>query len=766
MKRPFLSVSLLAVLVTVSANSADGLLSNSAPAPTQSTTAATSTVAVQPSATGSAAAPAPVPATRAPQATDTAQPTGTTSRSTDHQTATATRQSNNTSVNGTHRSSIVSQPQPKGDTGANDWEELAVRKVRFTPDAAGHHGVQVLWTVDSTKAAIEKTFGKDTLEGTPTVGQWANLKSSNLAPWVRDEVQALDARSVELAKARADLTSMTDRWQAAEKKLAERSAGLRDLLVYSALAVAAIAIGVAAWVVFTTRKKREEYDRLRAPLGKQDVTLKEMSDIIVTAVTAAPSRFTDIRRAVANETGFVAAPLKLVASSKLSLETWARWLAVLRDQELKELWVARTVLECNNDDRPVDRFVKDTVPLNAKLHRLLFKDRKDDSETEWGTVVKDLTEIVDQDLFARVAARSHGVLHDVEQARLTGEALQSAIAAVKPLLKACGVVDGPDLARDAARAAADVHSVLSKARQIAGNDVTDLGCLSDALDERLRQMEEHAANCDDQLTSARGQVAEAKAALESAQTLQQGVVATAGRYRTRAEELARRLELEPSSKGALEDDELYTAEFLSGPEWTFRLVLLAARDCWRSSAQGISPGLVSLLGIESIPEQFSRSLRLLNDLQSRTKTGGPQGPQSADFGGLEVLWRAVDALTRIVEFGRVYQLTELDPLEPIALVATTMARTFLADRGVELRRPRLLEAPGSDFGKFRSNYRNEELRPFPGIQKRILEELKKGLDEFVVDVTQSEVRMEGSIQRVGVFSLVSPQHWPPGPTGH
>jgi hypothetical protein len=103
-------------------------------------------------------------------------------------------------------------------------------------------------------------------------------------------------------------------------------------------------------------------------------------------------------------------------------------------------------------------------------------------------------------------------------------------------------------------------------------------------------------------------------------------------------------------------------------------------------------------------------------------------------------------------------MQEFDLIEPWARCVAATTRHFLANRHIELRRPPLLQPPPSDFRTFDMNFGNDPMTPFLTVRQCIKTALERG-DGFVIDVTQSEVVVNGIVRRIGVLSLVSPHRW-------
>lgn len=449
-------------------------------------------------------------------------------------------------------------------------------------------------------------------------------------------------------------------------------------------------------------------------------------------------------------------------SGEWTVKTWReRWLEVLHDQNLRPVWVAWALLEAEGDQRDLGRFVSQSIRLQKDLHRLIAGDAKS-ATTPWTESVQDLEAIV-ADARSRATGSSPGLLVDFEQARkshervakdlaqaqASGQQAQKTIEAVGPLLSACGM----DAAAEPAairNAADDVAMLLLIAREAAGPDPSDGEAgLAEAVERKLRELRAESTGYAEQLAQVRQQLADAQSEIARSTSERDSY----RQLERAADVLMARLELTQFRNKVSPDPAL--AQHLQGDLWTLRLVLLAAREAWSAAAAGVEANLAAFLRIAEIPAHCSASFIALDRVAALDAQ--PLHPITV-FDEVADLCRLFDATARVSEFHRTYQLQELDSLGPWAHLVATAAGHCLDRRGIQLRRPPLLQV-GNDFKSFDRRFGDAKMPSFPAIRQRVVEELARGNDGFVVDVTQSEVIIDGAIRRIGVLSCVSPHRW-------
>jgi hypothetical protein len=323
--------------------------------------------------------------------------------------------------------------------------------------------------------------------------------------------------------------------------------------------------------------------------------------------------------------------------------------------------------------------------------------------------------------------------------------------AVSPLLQASGIEMPAEDVAAITSAANDFAMLLLVAREAVGMDsASGERSLAEALDRRLRELQAKST----QLEEAGKQLAEAQSLVGQLTRERDGVAEAYGTYERAVDAVLAKLEL-AAFRNAGNPDETLAQQLLHGDLWPLRLVLLAAREAWSLGAAAVATELAALIRISEVPAHCSAALVAVDRIAALDAQ--PFHPIVIDT--VEELCRVFDATARISELYRSYNLQELESLEPWARVVATAVRNCLAGRGVEFRRPPLLQPADSDFSDFHGKYGDEQMPSVPAIRKRIGEELEQGNDRFVIDVTQSEVVIGGVNRRIGVLSLVSPHRW-------
>ncbi|HYC92739.1 MAG TPA: hypothetical protein VEO54_26255 [Thermoanaerobaculia bacterium] len=478
-----------------------------------------------------------------------------------------------------------------------------------------------------------------------------------------------------------------------------------------------------------------------------------------------PERMPSLLHALADEvqnarTQFDYLP-RSVPEEPWTVRTWStKWVELLRDRDARSAWIARTWLETGGDRRSLDDFVKETVRLQSDLHRLLFGKAESAavSRTDCVTTLSAAVAAV-RELQSQTAP---GLLRELEDLRADRTAItrelqklrddlnraSDRVAALAPLLTLCDVGESDDDAHVTA-AIEDVGMLLLVARrETESTALSKTATLASALEARLKALHSAEKQSANALAETQRALAHAQKTATESVRLREEALATCRRHEEAAGMLAARLELTPNDHELLE-------HLLHGEAWTLRLLLLATETTWSSASAPVTAQLAALLQFADVPSQCSAALAALRRLVA-------SDPPAIRPVGLDVvadLCRLADTAARISEFHGIYRLQELDAAAPWAAVVATTVKSVLAARGVEVRRPPLLQRLGSDFHAFEANHRDAPMTSFHAIRERIRAEVDRGNDGCVVDVTQSEIVIDGTIRRIGVASCMTPHLW-------